>query len=349
MAIVVEAFGTTLKGEKASRITLENKNGMILGLTDYGAAITEIIVPDRNGEMNDVCLGCADVKGYEACGAHFGATIGRNGNRMAGGAFVLNGRTYQLDKNDGENNLHSGSAFYDKRLWTFETDEAANRVIFHMDSPDGDQGFPGRFVVSVFFTLTDGNSIVIDYDGISDQDTVANMTNHCYFNLGGHEKPDCLDHLVWIDADATTELREGLIATGRLLPVDGGAFDFRREKSIGRDIEAEDGQLAIGGGYDHNFVLNHPGTYRKVAAVRCEESGRRMEVWTDLPGMQFYAGNFLGNEPVGKDGVVYPKRSGFCMETQGFPNAVNIPEFPSVICKAGERYQTRTEYRFSAE
>ncbi len=342
-------FGKTSNGEVAHIITIANNSGMSIEVTDYGATLVSVSVPDKEGRLSDVVLGYDDVTDYERNTAYLGATIGRIGNRIAKASFSIDGKEYFMDKNEGENVCHSGPHGYHGMLWQMELREEENMVAFHHVSPHLEQGIPGRFDVTVTYQLTDENEIRIHYSGCSDRDTIVNMTNHSYFNLAGHESGKLITgHEIWIDADAFTPVGEDLIPTGEIRPVEGTYMDFRTAKKIGRDIDAADEQLRVGGGYDHNFVLNHyDGTVRKVAEVFEEGSGRKLEVFTDLPGMQMYAGNFLGGGSVGKDGAVYRNRSGLALETQYFPDAVHHANFPQPFLKAGEPYDTTTVYRIT--
>ncbi len=339
------AFGTGRNGEPATLYTFENKNGMIMEVSDFGATLYSVLVPDKEGNLCDVVLGCDAPEEYIRVNTGFGATIGRNGNRIGNAAFVLNGKTYQLEKNDnGANNLHSGTDYYHFCMWDVK-DTTENSITYALCSSDGDQGYPGNFDVEVTYTLTEDNAIQIDYHGITDADTIANMTNHSYFNLNGHVSGDIHGHVLWMDADAFVATDDTLIPTGEIVPVEGTPMDFRTKKEVGRDIEEDYEALNFAGGYDHNWCLNNAGAYAKVIEISGELSGITMEVYTDLPGVQVYAGNFLNGE-IGKGGVSYQKRQGICFETQHYPDAINHKNFPSPVLKAGEVYQTRTTYRF---
>lgn len=332
------SFGT------ATLYTLENKNGIVMEVTDFGATLYSLFVPDKDGNICDVVLGYDNPEAYARSTTGFGATIGRNGNRIGNASFTLNGKTYQLEKNNKGNNLHSGKDYYHFRMWTVkETTE--NSITFSLHSPDGDQGFPGNFDIDVTYTLTDDNEVKIDYLGVTDADTITNMTNHSYFNLNGHASGNVLEQELWVDADAFTATDDQLIPTGEIVPVDGTPMDFRVKKPIGRDIDADYEAIRFGRGYDHNWCLNNGGTFAKVIEMSAKESGITMEVYTDLPGVQIYTGNFLGNE-IGKDGIVYKHRQGICFETQGYPDSINHDNFPSVVTKAGDTYRTTTIYKF---
>ena len=340
------SFGKNTKGEAATLFTFENKNHMVMEVTDFGATLYSLTLPDKDGNLCDVVLGYDDPTGYEGpSGTFFGATVGRNANRIGKAAFTLNGTEYTLDKNDGNNNLHSGLDFYSFRIWNVKA-STENSITFSLHSPDKDQGYPGALDIDVTYTLTDENEVKISYHGVPESDTVLNMTNHSYFNLNGHASGSIENHLVWVDADAYTRADAESIPTGEILPVEGTPMDFRSKKAVGKDIEEEYEALLYGKGYDHNWVLNNHGNFAKVAEMTADLSGITMEVYTDLPGVQIYSGNFLAEEP-GKRGAIYRHRQGICFETQYFPDAVHHENFPSSICKAGEVYQTTTGYKFS--
>lgn len=342
-------FGTTKKGDKAVKIILKNTSGASLSVTNFGAAAVSLIVPSRDDGPVDVLLGYEDVSSYERNGGYLGATIGRVGNRIAGAAFSLNGTVYTLDANDGGQCLHGGSDGYDRRVWNYTLDEAENRVIFSLVSPHMDQGFPGQVMVTVSYTLTEENELHIRYRAVADRDTPLSLTNHSYFNLNGHGDDSCLDHEAVIYAGFMTEAQEGVYPNGNILSVRDTPFDFTSPHTFGERIDGDHPQLALAGGYDHNYVLNdYRGRLRPAAKVRGPKTGISMEVLTDTPGMQLYTGNFIDHFTGGKDGVVYEKRAGFCMETQYFPDAVHYGHFPSVICKKGQVYDSETVYRFTA-
>ncbi|MBO7364889.1 MAG: galactose mutarotase [Lachnospiraceae bacterium] len=350
-----ELFGRMGDGTEVSLITLANKKGMKAVVSDLGAVLVSLIVPDRDGNPVDVVTGYGSAAGYEEAHGCFGATIGRNGNRIGGGLFSINGTEYQLQKNQaGKHSLHSGPAGYQKRKWNYEEEEGddAQAVTFFINSPDGDQGFPGSLDVEVTYTLTDDNELMISYYGMSDKDTVFNMTNHSYFNLNGHASGDVLGHTVIIYSDAITATDADQIPTGELIDVTGTPFDFREPHTIGERIgDRSDINIVIGNGYDHNFVVN--GGQRQedaqlVASCRGDRTGIVMEVYTDLPDMQMYTANTTDIAD-GKDGVHYRPHCGVCFETQYAPNAVNIPAFRSPVIKAFEERQSLTVYRFLTE
>lgn len=344
--ITAESFGKTKDGRKVTRFVITNQKGARLALLNYGAIIQEVSVPDKNGVLTDVMLGFDDIAGYEVNRPHFGAVIGRNGNRIAGGKFTLNGQEISLAVNETArgNNLHSGPDFYEHRMYEASVNEKNDCVSFRLDTPDGDQGFPGRFTVTVTYMLTAENKVKIHYEGSADKDTVANMTNHSYWNLNGESDGSVMDHLLEIRAQSFTPVDAAAIPTGEIKPVEGTPFDFRSAKPMSRDAETDCEQLKITSGYDHNFVLDGDGL-REVASVTGEKSGIVMRVLTDLPGMQLYAGNFVNVEK-GKGGKPYGPHAGLALETQYHPNSVNIPAFESPVLKAGERYSTTTCYRF---
>lgn len=349
MSILQKSYGTTNEGEKITEFIVSNENGCTMHLINYGAIMSKLFVPDKQGNTDDVVLGYDDLEGYLKNPGYFGATIGRNGNRISSASFEINGVTYQLDKNEGENNLHSGFDGYNKRVWDFSVNEAENEVIFLLVSPDKDQGFPGEFKVSVSYKLTKDNAVSITYKGISDKDTIANLTNHSYFNLEGHTSNSILDHILWINASKFVPVvGSSAIPSGELWDVKGTPMDFTTPKTVKQDIEADYEQLKFTGGYDHNYVLDKKAMeLTQIATVEAPISGRKMEVYTDLPGVQLYAGNFInGDQDVCKDGIVYKKRSGLCLETQYFPDAIHHENFESPILKAGEEYKTTTIYKF---
>lgn len=339
-----ENFGQTKAGVQASLYTMENKNGMELKVTDYGATLVSLMIGDKNCQKKDVVLGYDDVSGYESGTSFFGATVGRNANRIAGASFELGGKTFHLDANEKGNNLHSGLDFYNKRLWEVKQSDAQS-ITFALFSPDGDQGYPGDVRIEVTYTLTDSNEVKISYRAIPGEDTILNLTNHSYFNLNGAGEETILNHVVRLDANAFTETDDELIPTGKVIEVTGTPMDFRQEKAIGEDIGADYAPLKLAGGYDHNWVLANQGKFEKVAEVYSPESGILMEVLTDLPGIQMYTGNGIESEN-GKEGKHYGKHAAVCFETQYFPDAVHHENFEAPVCKARETYQTTTVYKF---
>ncbi len=351
MSIKKQSFGKTKEGAEATLFTLKNKNGMSVSFTDFGANIVTVIVPDKNGSFDDVVLGYDDVTGYESNSPGFGSFIGRHANRIGGASFELNGRKYELEKNDGQNNLHSGFKGYNKFIYEAEIfeDEDSDSVEFSRLSPHMEQGFPGNLDISVTYTLTDDNELVVEYLAVSDKDTIVNLTNHSYFNLAGHKSGSILEQMVMLDADKFTPTDDALIPTGEIVDVTGTPMDFRKLKQLGQEIRANYGPLEQAGGYDHNYVLNTNGSeVEKIGELADEKSGRLMEIFTNMPGIQLYTGNFL-NGVTGKDGFTYQKHAGVCFETQYFPDSCNKPEFPSCVLKAGSEYNFVTVFKFSAK
>ncbi|MES2163609.1 MAG: aldose epimerase family protein [Pseudomonadota bacterium] len=341
---------TSAFGPEATLYTLTNANGMIVKISDLGGVITEIHVPDRDGQLADVCLGFDDAAAYLGESHYLGALIGRYGNRIANGRFTLGGETYQLNVNNGVNHLHGGLDGFHRRMWeaeTFATPKSAGLILSYL-SADGEQGYPGNLEVTVIYELRNNNELRIAFHAITDKATPVNLTNHAYFNLAG--KGDILSHELTIAADAYTPVDSGLIPTGELPAVAGTPFDFRTPHAIGARINEDDEQLRHGAGYDHNFVLNKsaPGALELAARVRDPSSGRVLEVLTQEPGVQFYCGNFL-HDGMGGKGRIFSHRSGFCLEPQHYPDSPNRPEFPSTILRPGEEYTTVMSYRFSVE
>ena len=354
MKIEKQVFGQTPDGEPADVYTLTNDRGMSCTITNFGGIVLTLNVPDAQGKFDDVVLGHNELAPYfEAkTSPYFGALIGRYGNRIAKGKFRLNDVEYTLALNDGDNHLHGGLMGFNKVLWDAEERNLENGVGLELNylSKDGEEGYPGNLKVTVVYTLTNENSLKIDYQATSDQDTVLNLTNHSYFNLAGVlSGKDILDHQVTLQADRFTPGDAGLIPTGELREVTGTPMDFRTETRIGARIHDQDEQLLAAGGYDHNWVLNDSsdGSLALAARVYEETSGRIMEVYTTEPGIQFYTGNFLDGSIQGKGNVVYQKNFGFCLETQHFPDSPNHPEFPTTVLKAGEEYTQTTVYAFS--
>ncbi len=351
MSCTKTVFGKMDDGTEVYRYTLTNQQGAKASFTDMGAVWLTMEVPDRDGRLADVVLGVDTVEALKQDPGHMGEIVGRNANRIGGARFTLNGATYQLAKNDGENNLHSGPAYYRLRRWDALVEETSlgTMVVFSLSSPDGDQGYPGNADIMVSYTLTEDNAVQIDYHMTCDADTVANMTNHAYFNLAGHASGCAMDQQVWIDADGYTVTDAGSIPTGEVAPVEGTPLDFRAMKPLARDIGADFEQITLCGGYDNNFVLNHePGELSLAAKAFDAKSGRYLEVYTDLPGLQLYTANSLSTD-LGKGGAFYGPRSGYCFESQFFPNNLNRPNFASSVLKAGDEYRTTTIYKFGTE
>ena len=326
---------------------LTNKNGMKVKVTEFGAVLMQVIVPAKDGSLKDVVMGFDNPEDYRGNEAFFGATVGRNANRIKDARFTIDGVEYQLAANDGPNNLHSDK---DKGFhmvhWDGVFNEAENSVTFSYVSPDGENGFPGEAKMKVTYRLDDENGLEIHYEGECDKKTVLNCTNHSYFNLSGDLTTSIHDHELKLNCSHYTPVVEGAIPTGEIADVKGTVFDFTEFRKIGANIDDDVEQLKLVQGYDHNFVIDHKtGSYDKIAEARCERSGIKMEVYTDLPGVQFYAGNVTGPQK-GKDGVLYGKRQSFCLETQYFPNSINQENFESPVFGAGKKYDTRTKYKF---
>jgi aldose 1-epimerase len=352
-AIAHKPFGKIADGKDVSLYTLKNASGMEVTITNYGGTITTIKVPDRKGKFDDVVLGFDSLEGYTSPDndAYFGALIGRYGNRLARGTFKLNGQTYHVPTNDGPNSLHGGKVGFNKRVWDAKDTSTSDTptLELHYLSPDGEEGFPGNLDVTVRYSLDNRNGLKIQYTATTDKDTVLNLTNHSYFNLAGAGSPTVLKHRIKIDADRITPVDSTLIPTGALTSVGGTPFDLRKVTVVGAHINDNNEQLKLGHGYDHNFVLNHPGDMTAVA-VRVEEpsSGRVLEVYTTQPGVQFYTGNFLKGNIHGSGGV-YRYRSALCLETQHFPDSPNHPNFPTTVLHRGEKFAQTTVYRFSKQ
>jgi aldose 1-epimerase len=344
-------FGVTEDGREADLYTLTNGNGVEAKITNFGATVVSLRAPDRQGRLADVLLGYDTLDGYESDTAHIGSTVGRHANRMSKAQFTLDGKTYALARNVGENHLHGGIKGFNKVLWDVvevsETGPPSVRMKYL--SPDGEEGYPGNLTVEVKFTLTDANELRIDYSASTDKPTVVNVTNHAYFNLAGEGAGDVLGHEMRILADAFTPMNQEFLPTGEIRDVTGTPFDFREPVPIGARIDGDDEQLARGRGYDHNWVLAPAPRPAPSLAARVYEpaGGRVLEVLTTEPGVQFYCGNFLDGTIRGKGGRPYHKRYGFCLETQHYPDAPNRPEFPSTVLEPGPPYRSTTIYKFS--
>ena len=334
--------------------TLKNKNGMTIKVTNFGAMITSIMVPDRNGQFDDVALGYNRVEDYinAVNKPYFGAIVGRYGNRIANGEFALEGKTYSLAKNDGQNHLHGGTIGFDKVVWDAKFEPSKNRIELSYLAKDKEEGYPGNLQILVTYTLTDDNTIVVDYRASTDKATPVNLTQHTYFNLKGEGEGTILDHQLMLNARHYTPVDKTLIPTGEIRAVAETPFDFTATKAIGRDIAREHQQLKFGGGFDHNWVLDKGGKEGELTlAARVSEprSGRVLVVHTTEPGMQFYCGNFLDGRLRGKSSKAYVRRGGFCLETQHFPDSPNQPTFPSTILQPGNEYESQTTFHFSAQ
>ncbi|MCL2499362.1 MAG: galactose mutarotase [Defluviitaleaceae bacterium] len=318
---------------------LSNANGMNVTVTNVGCGIISLKVPDKNGTPRDVVLGLDKAEDYLGKHYYFGVIVGRVGNRIGYGRFALDGKEYRLAKNDGGHHLHGGIEGFDKKIWTVEEADAG-KIVFSYVSPDGEENYPGQLTVRCTYTLTDCNTLRIDYLAETPTQTICNLTNHSYFNLEGFDAKDIYGHVMQINADKLTAVDEGLIPTGEYYAVEGTPFDFNAPKAIGCDIEAA-AAVNDTGGYDHCYVLNG----QEAAVVYVPESGIKMTVTTDMPGMQFYSGNFINGSVTGK-GITYQKHSGFCLETQLYPDTVNQPGFPSCVVTKDKPFKTFTSFRF---
>jgi aldose 1-epimerase len=354
-SVTSTSFGKLPDGREATLYTLVNAHGTRADITDYGAIVVRLLVPDRTGQLDDVVLGFNSVADYARNSPYFGAIVGRVGNRIAHGRFALDGQTYTLATNNSPNgvpcNLHGGIVGFDKVLWSARPAVVAGAptLELHYRSANGEEGFPGNLDVTALYTLGDDNSLRVDYRGTTDRATPVNLTQHTYFNLKGEGRGDILDHVLQLNARRFTPVNPGLIPTGELAVVAGTPFDFTTPQRIGDRVDAPHEQLKFSGGYDHNWVLDSQSGQLALAAVASEPvSGRTLEVWTQEPGVQFYCGNFLDGTALGKSGQSYPRRSGFCLETQHYPDSPNQPAFPNTILRPGQAYQTTTLFKFSA-
>lgn len=343
-------FGKLPDGREVHQYTLKNKNGMIAQIIDYGATVTSLRVPDKNGKFDDVVLGHDSLQPYIDGTAYFGAIVGRYGNRIGKGKFQLDGKDYQLSINDGENHLHGGKVGFNKVLWSAKISGGDGDPSLQLQyvSPDGEQGYPGTVTLKVTYSLTEMNELRIHYEATTDKPTILNPTHHSYFNLSVSPQNTVLGHQLMIESDSMTPVDKGLIPTGQIVNVANTPFDFRTLTPIGSRINDPDPQLILGKGYDHNWVLrNGGGKIRKVAEVYEPASGRMMTVLTDQQGLQFYSGNFLDGSAKGKGGIAYQRRTGLCLEAQAFPDTPNKPQFGSVALRPGQVYRQTTVYQFS--
>lgn len=352
MSITKKLFDHLSDGSKVYVYRITNKAGAYVEILNYGGILRSLMVPDRNGKMADVLVGFDNAAGYiETEDAYYGALIGRVGNRIRNGHFTLNGKEYQVAVNNGENHLHGGLAGFNKKIWdvTIPNGEEGNSIELSILSPDGEENYPGNLKVKVTYSFDDDNNLELLYNAETDRDTIVNLTNHAYFNLGGHNSGCICHHKFTINALQFTRNDAGCCPTGEVVDVAGTVMDFTAEKELypGLQLEGTDPDITAAGGYDHNYILNKPyGKFEKIATVYHQESGRVMDVSTSQPGMQVYSGNFMHGDTVGKDGYVYKKRGGFCMETQHFPDSVNHPEWPGIVLKPGEVYSQKTVYTF---
>ncbi|MGB6596181.1 MAG: aldose epimerase family protein [Candidatus Acidiferrum sp.] len=350
--VQVSDYGKTTDGISIYRFVLTNKKGVEAVVISYGAALVSLKVPDRDGKIADVVLGFENLEGYEQGKTYFGGTIGRYGNRIAKGEFSLDGMQFHLPVNDGPNSLHGGTIGFNKRVWTGTDRSRPDAEVLQLNytSADGEEGYPGTLKVKVTYTLpAETNELRIDYSATTDKDTVLNLTNHSYFNLSGDMSKDILNHQLLLRAREFTPVDSTLIPTGELRAVGGTPFDFTKPTTIGARINNDNEQLKFGKGYDHNWVLERTekGGLQLAAEVFEPTSGRVLEVLTTQPGIQFYTGNFLDGTAKGKGGLLYAHRTGFCLETQHFPDSPNHPNFPSTELKPDQTYRSTTVFRFS--
>ena len=345
--ITKQPFGKTQDGTPVDLFTLTNGH-MTVKITNFGATVVSIMVPDKKGQIDDVAWGYDSVDGYLSNPTFFGSIIGRYGNRIGKAKFPLDGMEYKLTANDGENTLHGGPKGFHKHLWkAVERPGNEPALKLTLTSPDGEEGYPGKLDVTVVYTVTKDNGLKIDYTATTDKPTVVNLTNHTYFNLEGPTSNSILDHELTIFADSSTVCGKGLIPTGEIKSIVGTAMDFTSPHKVGERIDQPNDQLQLGGGYDHNWVITRKGKGLELAARLVDpQSGRKMEVLTTEPGVQFYAGNFLNGTNIGKGGKAYPKRSALCLETQHYPDSPNHTNFPSTVLRPGQVYKTTTVYRF---
>jgi aldose 1-epimerase len=341
-------FGKTADGTAVDLFTLRNENGVEVSVLSYGAIIKSIKTPDRNGTFTDIVLGFDTLDGYLGPHPKFGVVIGRYANRISLGRFMIDGINYRLAMNNGPNHIHGGERGFDKYVWQAE-ELSGNSVRFSRVSPDGEEGYPGNLQVAVAYSLTNYNELIVEYQAMTDAPTHVNLTQHSYFNLAGPGS-DVLGHELMINADRYTPVDRASIPTGVIAPVAGTPFDFRKPTPIGARIEANHPQIAHGRGYDHNFVLNRKGDMLQLAARVVEPaSGRVLEVATTEPGVQLYTGNFLDGKIAGKGGQAYGRYSGFCLETQHYPDTPNKPDFPSSLLRPGSTYSSRTVFKFDVQ
>jgi aldose 1-epimerase len=344
MSVESAAFGTSKEGKEIVLYSIKNSKGMVAKVMNLGAILVELWVPDSKGEVQDLVLGFDKAESYYGNPSFFGATIGPNANRIGGATYKLDGVNYQLDVNDGENNLHSHMELgYHKRMWEAKTSD--NSVTFTLEDP-ATLGFPGNKVMSVTYTVTEENELVLTYHAKSDDLTIINPTNHTYFNLDGRDAGSIVDHKIQLEAKTYTPTVPGSIPTGEIAPVAGTPMDLTKLIRVGDHIDDDFEQLTMAGGYDHNYCIDGwDGTKRLAATVVSEKSGRTMKVYTDLPGIQFYAGNFIADQ-VGKGGTEYHKRYALCLETQFYPDTIHHENFPSCVFGGDREYNSETTYRF---
>ncbi|MFG6685183.1 aldose epimerase family protein [Mariniflexile sp. HNIBRBA6329] len=352
VTISKEAYGTTADSIAVDKYTLKNEKGMEIDIITYGGIITKWTAPDKNNSYQDIVLGYNTLAEYEKATPYFGALIGRYGNRIAKGKFSIDGTEYTLATNDGSNHLHGGVKGFDKVVWTAaeaSTDSTASIILTYL-SKDLEEGYPGNLKTTVTYTLTNDNELLVDYEATTDKKTIVNLTQHSYFNLSADFSKPILDHEIAINADKFVPVDATLIPTGELKDVTNTPFDFRIAKAIGKDIGVKNEQLTRGLGYDHCWVLNNQNEGVRLSASAYEkESGRLLEIYSDEPGIQLYTGNFLDGTLPNKQGGTYAHRTGFCLETQHYPDSPNQKDFPSVVLSPGETYKSKTSFKFSVK
>jgi aldose 1-epimerase len=352
MKISKRLYESTVDAKDIFIFTLSNDNGMSAEISNLGGVIISLCVPDKSGKVEDITLGFDKLEDYLKQGPFFGALIGRVANRIENAVFEINGIEYIVAKNDGKNHLHGGTKGFDKVVWQSEIikNELGEALQLTYKSIDSEENYPGTLDVKVIYSLSEDNGLRIDYSAVSDKDTAVNLTNHAYFNLAGHASGNILNHILMINADKFTPINDQCIPTGEIREVKGSVMDFTKPTQIAPGIASGDEQIACGGGYDHNWVLNTKGNLLEIAAeVYDSYSGRLMDVYTTKPGVQLYSGNFIDGATIGKSGVVYKKHGGLCLETQYFPNALKHKHFPSPLLRAGEKYNHTTIFKFSTK
>lgn len=349
-SICEQPFGKTKSGEAAALYILTNGNGMRACISDFGATLVSLLVPDRTGQSQNIVLGFDDLKDYERDGPYFGATVGRYANRIAHGRFTLDGIEYQLPVNNGPNSLHGGITGFDKRLWqaVARMSPKGPELVLSCTSMDGEEGYPGEVKLQVTYTLRHDNALAIRYAAVTDKPTVIALTNHSYFNLSGDFSKPVLSDTLQINADFFTPVDSVQIPTGEIRSVCSTPFDFRHPMTVGKKIDSPDEQIAFGSGYDHNWVLRKPfsGALAHAATLTNQSSGRSLTVWTTEPGVQVYTANYLDGRP---DSTVFGRRCGICLETQHFPDSPNKPHFPSTILRPGVPFESETVFQFDIE
>lgn len=344
ITVVSKDFGKTKDGQKVTAYEMKNGNGMSVCILDFGCTVQSITVPDRNGAPTDVVLGYDDITSYENGSCYYGAVVGRYANRIKNARFIIDGREYNLEKNEGENHVHG---IYCKKIFTGSVDNGT--LILRYKSPDMEEGFPGELDLEVRYALLEDNALEITYKATTDAPTVLNLTNHSCFNLNGQDGSTIFDHKLTLNCSNFTEYDETFVSTGKVISVDNTPLDFRKEETIGARFYDDYPQLKLCAGYDHNMVVDgEPGELRPVGTIKSEKTGICLEAFTTEPSIQFYSGNYIPLDPVpnGKNGVRYPKNGGFCFEAQHYPNSVNHPHFPSTRLNPGEVYRQKTVYRF---